>query len=207
MLKPLYSKEGKQIGDIELRDDIFAVEPNEHAMHQAVVVYLAHQRQGTAKTKTRSEVSGGGKKPWRQKGRGTARSGSSRSPVWVGGGTVHGPQPHTYDLKLPKGVRRLAKKSALSLRCSEENLTIIEDFNFDEIKTKSMFQVLKNFDLEYEKILVLLPEVNNTLFLSSRNIPGLTIQPVDKISAYDILIHKKILMLKGAVEKLESIIN
>ena len=116
-----------------------------------VVIYLAHQRQGNHKTKTRSEVRGGGKKPWRQKGRGTARAGSTRSPLWVGGGTIHGPQPHDYNLKITKQLKRLAKKSAFSLRCSEENLKVVEDFKLDEIKTQKMSELLKNLELEGKK--------------------------------------------------------
>lgn len=120
----LYTKDGQTNGQIELQDDVFAIEPNEHAMHLSVVAYLANQRQGTHKSKTRSEISGGGKKPWRQKGRGTARSGSSRSGVWVGGGSIHGPKPHSYEIKLPKKVKRLARKSALSLRQADRKSVV-----------------------------------------------------------------------------------
>lgn len=200
----LYSKDGSVIGQVELPDSIFAVEPNEHAMHQAVVAYLAHQRQGNAKTKIRSEVSGGGKKPWRQKGRGTARSGSSRSPVWVGGGTIHGPKPHDYIYKLPKKVSRLARKSAYSLRVTENNLIVVDDFTFDAIKTKQMASVLEKLSIKNMKTLVLLPDANNNVYMSGRNIPNLTIQPADKISTYDILNHRKILVLKSAINKIEN---
>ncbi|GAB1372086.1 50S ribosomal protein L4 [Candidatus Kapaibacterium sp.] len=200
----LYSKDGKVIGTTDLPDDIFGIEPNEHAMHQAVVAYLAHRRQGNAKTKIRSEVSGGGKKPWRQKGRGTARAGSSRSPVWVGGGTVHGPKPHDYIYKLPKKVSRLARKSAYSMRVSENNLVVIDDFTFDAIKTKQMAGVLSNLALNQFKTLVLLPDVDNNVFMSGRNIKNLTIQPADKISTYDILNHRKIVILKGAINKIQN---
>lgn len=207
MLVDLYTKEGSVAGQVDLPDDVFAIEPNEHAMHQAVVVYLAHQRQGTAKTKPRSEVSGGGKKPWRQKGRGTARSGSSRSPVWVGGGTVHGPKPHEYNLKLPKKMKRLAKKSAFSLRCSENNLMVVEDFTFNEIKTKQFASILKNLKLENEKTLVLIPGEDNNVFMSGRNIEKIYICPADKISAYDVLSYKKLLLFKGAIEVIENAIK
>lgn len=200
----LYSKDGKVIGTTDLPDDIFGIEPNEHAMHQAVVAYLAHRRQGNAKTKIRSEVSGGGKKPWRQKGRGTARAGSSRSPVWVGGGTVHGPKPHDYIYKLPKKVSRLARKSAYSMRVSENNLVVVDDFTFDAIKTKQMAGVLSNLALNQFKTLVLLPDVDNNVFMSGRNIKNLTIQPADKISTYDILNHRKIVILKGAINKIQN---
>ena len=125
MLVDIYNKDGNQSGQIDLQDDIFAIEPNESAMHRAVVVHLARRRQGTRSTKTRSEVKGGGRKPWRQKGRGTARAGTIRSPIWTGGGTIHGPKPKNYDVKLPKKIGRLAKKSALSLRYAEKNLLIV----------------------------------------------------------------------------------
>jgi large subunit ribosomal protein L4 len=200
----LYSKDGGVVGKVELPDSIFAVEPNENAMHQAVVAYLAHQRQGTAKTKIRSEVSGGGKKPWKQKGRGTARSGSNRSPVWVGGGTIHGPKPHDYVYKLPKKLSRLARKSAYSLRVTEENLIVVEDFSFDAIKTKQMAGLLEKLSIKNMKTLVLLPDLDNKVYMSGRNIPNLTIQPADKISTYDILNHRKILILKSAIDKIEN---
>jgi large subunit ribosomal protein L4 len=204
MLIDVYSKTGQSAGTVELSDEIFAIEPNEHAMHQAVVTYLANQRQGTRKTKTRAEVSGGGKKPWRQKGRGTARSGSSRSPVWVHGGTVHGPKPTEFQMKLPKKVKRLAKASALTLRRAENNLVVIEDFQMNEIKTKNFFEVLKSLKLNEEKILVLMPEHDQNMYMSARNIPNVSIYPADKISTYDILCHKKLLVFKGAIESIEK---
>jgi len=204
MLVDLYLKDGSSNGQMELSDDVFAVEPNEHAMHMAVVVYLAHQRQGTAKTKVRHEVSGGGKKPWRQKGRGTARAGSTRSPLWVHGGTVHGPKPRTYDMKITKKMSRLAKRSALSLRLSESNLLIVEDFNLEQIKTRLMIEVLNNLKITNEKTLILLPGHNPELYLSTRNIPKVSIQQADKISTYDILNHKKLVLFKSAVESLQN---
>lgn len=203
----LYTKDGQITGKVELPDDVFAIEPNENAMHQSVVVYLAHQRQGTRKTKTRAEVSGGGKKPWRQKGRGTARSGSSRSPVWVGGGTVHGPKPSIFDLKITKKLNRLARKSAFSLRTTENNIVVVDDFMFNEIKTKNLADVLKKLNIQDQKTLVLIPEYNETLLLSSRNIPNVKLFPADKISTYDILSHKKLLVFKGAIEKIVNTFN
>ncbi len=203
----LYNKDGDSIGQIDLNDEIFGIEPREHVMHQAIVAHLANKRQGTAKAKNRSEVSGGGRKPWRQKGRGTARAGSIRSPLWVGGGTIHGPKPHKYTVKLTKKVRRLARNSAFSLRIAEDNLKVVDDFSFDEYKTKNMVQVFKNLDLENEKTLVLLSEPNEKLFYSTRNIPKVSVQLIDKISTYDILNHKKILLFKGAAEYLNSTIN
>jgi large subunit ribosomal protein L4 len=207
MLVDVYTKDGQVSGQIELHDEVFAIEPNENAMHQAVVAYLAHQRQGNAKTKVRSEVSGGNKKPWRQKGRGTARSGSIRSPLWVGGGTVHGPKPHDYVYKLPKKLNRLARKSAFSLRLSENNLIVVEDFTFDNIKTKQMADFLKKLNIDSDKSLILLPNPDNKVYLSGKNIPNLTIQAADKISAYDLLNHKKIVIYKGAVSCIENTFN
>lgn len=203
----LYNKDGNSIGQIDLHDEIFGIEPREHVMHQAIVAHLANKRQGTAKAKNRSEVAGGGRKPWRQKGRGTARAGSTRSPLWIGGGTIHGPKPHKYTVKLTKKVRRLARNSAFSLRIAEDNLKVVDDFSFDEYKTKNMVQVFKNLDLENEKTLVLLSEPNDKLYYSTRNIPKVTVQLIDKISTYDILNHKKILLFKGAAEYLNNTIN
>ncbi len=207
MLADVYTKDGKQTGQIELKDDIFAAKPNEHAMYQAVVTYLANKRQGNAKTKLRSEVSGGGKKPWRQKGRGTARAGSSRSPLWVGGGTIHDPKPHKFSLKLSKKVKKLAKISALSVRFEEKNLVIVEDFTFDEIKTKQMEEVIRNLKIEKEKLLILLPEKNDNIYLSSRNIPNVSVFPVDKISTYEILNHKKLVVFKKAVDIIHNTLS
>jgi large subunit ribosomal protein L4 len=204
MLIDLYLKDGTKSGQVEVSDNVFAVEPNEHAMHTAVVVYLAHQRQGTAKTKVRHEVSGGGKKPWRQKGRGTARAGSTRSPIWVHGGTIHGPKPRDYDLKMTKKMSRLARRSALSVRAAENNVILVDDFKLDEIKTKLMVEVLKNLDLTGEKVLILLPENNPELYLAARNIPKVAIREAAKITTYDILNYKKLLLFKSAVESLQN---
>ncbi len=196
----VFSRNGQKSGEIELPDEVFNVEPHEHAMYQAVRVYLAHQRQGTHKVKERNEVSGGGKKPWRQKGRGTARSGSTRSPLWVGGGTVHGPKPHKYTIDIPKKMRKLARKSALSLRARENNIVVVEDLSLSAIKTKEVAAVLKALNLEGEKVLQLLPAQDEKTYLSSRNIANCTTAVADKVSTYDILNHKKILIHKSAVD-------
>jgi large subunit ribosomal protein L4 len=197
------NKDGQTAGQIELDDEVFGYEPNEHVMHQAVVAHLARKRQGTHKTKIRGEVRGGGRKPWRQKGRGTARAGSTRSPIWVGGGTIHGPKPHKYNVKMPRKLVRIAKKSAYSLRLQENNLSVLEDFTFDNIKTKEMAKVLKNLNLDHEKsVLVLLKGNDNNILLSGRNIPNLTVKSFDTISTYDLLRHKKIVLFKGAIEPL-----
>jgi large subunit ribosomal protein L4 len=187
MLINVYGKNGSVTGQVELPDEVFNVEPSEHAMYLAVKAYLANQRQGTHKTKVRSEVSGGGRKPWKQKGRGTARSGSNRSPVWVGGGTIHGPRPHLYKQYLPTQMRKLARKSALSLRVQEQNFLIVEDMSFNEIKTKNVITVLKALNLEGQKALILLKGSDKNAILSARNIPGVSTTPANVASTYDIL--------------------
>jgi large subunit ribosomal protein L4 len=207
MQAEVYNKDGQKAGTIELNNEIFAIEPNEAAMHSAVVFHLANKRQGTRKTKVRSEVSGGGKKPWKQKGRGTARSGSTRSPIWVGGGTIHGPKPQLFHKKLNKKVNRLARRSALSSRISENNYMIVEDFSLSEFKTKEIATVIKNLQLTDNSILFVIPEHNEHLFKSARNIDRLSVKPAEHISTYDILSHKKILFFKGSIEKIEQVLN
>ncbi len=202
MLLNVYGKNGSVTGQVELPDEVFNVEPSEHAMYLAVKAYLANQRQGTHKTKVRSEVSGGGRKPWKQKGRGTARSGSNRSPVWVGGGTIHGPRPHLYKQYLPTQMRRLARKSALSLRVQEQNLLIVDDMSFSDIKTKNLITVLKALNLEGQKALILLKGSDKNTILSARNIPGVSTTPANIASTYDILNHKKIILCKEALQDL-----
>lgn len=202
MLLNVYGKNGSVTGQVELPDEVFNVEPSEHAMYLAVKAYLANQRQGTHKTKVRSEVSGGGRKPWKQKGRGTARSGSNRSPVWVGGGTIHGPRPHLYKQYLPTQMRRLARKSALSLRVQEQNLLIVDDMSFSDIKTKNLITVLKALNLEGQKALILLKGSDRNTVLSARNIPGVSTTPANIASTYDILNHKKIILCKEALQDL-----
>jgi large subunit ribosomal protein L4 len=202
MLINVYGKNGSVTGQVELPDEVFNVEPSEHAMYLAVKAYLANQRQGTYKTKVRSEVSGGGRKPWKQKGRGTARSGSNRSPVWVGGGTIHGPRPHLYKQYLPTQMRRLARKSALSLRVQEQNLLIVDDMSFSDIKTKNLITVLKALNLEGQKALIMLKGSDRNTILSARNIPGVSTTPANIASTYDILNHKKIILCKEALQDL-----
>ena len=200
----VYTKDGRTAGQIELQDEIFGIEPNEHAMHMAVITHLARKRQGTHKAKARADVRGGGRKPWRQKGRGTARAGSIRSPLWKGGGTIFGPQPHPYNKRLPRKLKLLAKKSAFSVRLSEQNLMVVEDFNLEEIKTRQMVDFIKNLKIENESILILLPKENNNIFMSSRNIPRVSVKKADSTSTYDILSHKKVLLFKGAVETIAN---
>ncbi|MGI6370710.1 MAG: 50S ribosomal protein L4 [Ignavibacteria bacterium] len=200
MLVDVYNKTGQTVGQIELADNVFGITPNDHVMHQAVVAYLANNRQGTKKTKVRSEVSGGGKKPWKQKGRGGARAGSNRSPLWKGGGTIHGPKPIDYSMRLPIKIKRLARKSAYSARTSENNLIVVEDFVLSEIKTKEFLEVIKALKIADTSVLMLMPETNTDMYLASRNIPNVKVDAFDKISAYDILRHKKIVLFKSAVE-------
>jgi len=202
MLVNVYGKNGSVTGQVELPEEVFNVEPSEHAMYLAVKAYLANQRQGTAKTKVRSEVRGGGKKPWKQKGRGTARAGSSRSPVWVGGGTIHGPRPHLYKQYLPAQMKKLARKSALSLRVREENLLVVEGLGFDEIKTKNMVGVLKALNINGQKSLIMLKDSDVHVVMSARNIPGVKTLPATVASTYDILNHKNIILCKEALQDL-----
>ncbi|MEN6296104.1 MAG: 50S ribosomal protein L4 [Chloroherpetonaceae bacterium] len=202
----LYNPSGDIIGKVDLNDEVFGIEPNEYALHQTVIAYLAHQRQGTHKTKDRSEVSGGGKKPWRQKGRGTARSGSSRSPLWSGGGKVHGPTPHSYNVKIPVKVKRLAKKSALSIRVSENNLKVLSEFNINEYKTKRVVELLSKLELSGQSTLILTNNVDNYFYRSALNIPKLEIQPADKVSGFDIIKYKNIILLQDAIKGIEEIL-
>ncbi len=198
----VYSNNGAVVGTIELPEVIFGIEPNEHVMYLAVKAYLTNKRQGNAKTKVRDEVSGGGKKPWKQKGRGTSRAGSNRSPVWVGGGTIHGPKPHDFNIDLNKKVKRLAKKSALSLRANEGNIVVVDDVQFGEVKTKPMVQLLKALKVDDVKTLILLPQYDEKAYLSARNIKHLKTLPALDASTYDILRSKKVVIYKSAIDKL-----
>jgi len=203
MTVDVLTKDGAKAGSIELPASVFGIEPNEHAMYQAVRSYLASRRQGTHKTKGRSEVRGGGKKPFKQKGTGGARRGSSRSPLLPGGGTIHGPKPHAYAVDLPVKVKRLARKSALSLRAQENSVVVVEDFGLNAPKTKDVASMLSAINVAGKKVLMLLPKSDRTLVLSARNIPNLTTFPADKISAYDVLNHGTVVIFKSAVETIE----
>jgi large subunit ribosomal protein L4 len=204
---PLYTQTGEQRGTIELPDAVFNVEPHEHAMYLAVRVYLAHQRQGTHKTKTRQEVRGGGRKPWRQKGRGTARAGSIRSPLWVGGGTVFGPQPHKYTITIPKKVNQLARRSALSCRAREGNIIVVDGVELEQPETKLMAGVMKALGLEGTSTLMLVDAFNPTVLRAARNLPYLDMMLADKVSTYHILSHRKLLLVPGAVNMLTTILS
>jgi large subunit ribosomal protein L4 len=203
MTVDVLKKDGSKAGSIELPASVFGIEPNEHAMYQAVRSYLAARRQGTHKVKTRAEVRGGGKKPFKQKGTGGARRGSSRSPLLPGGGTIHGPKPHTYEVKLPTKVKRLARKSALSLRAQENNIVVIEDFSIDAPRTKDVATMLGAINLAGKKVLMLLPQTNENIVRSARNIPNVSTFPADKISAYDVLNHNTVVIFKSALETIE----
>ena len=195
---------GKKVSDIELSDGIFAIEPNKAAMHLVVVNYLASQRQGTQSTLTRSEVSGGGKKPWRQKGSGRARQGSTRSPQWYHGGIAHGPKPRAYGFSINKKVRRLAMKSALSSKLAADEIIVLDSFGLDEIKTASAVKVLEAVKAA-KKTLVVLPEKDDVVYKSARNIEGVNVTLVNTLNVYDILNCDTIVVLKDAVTKIEEV--
>jgi large subunit ribosomal protein L4 len=204
----VYKADGSKTGEkVMLRSDVFEIEPNDHAIYQAVRLYLANQRQGTHKTKTRSEVRGGGKKPWRQKHTGRARSGSTRSPVWIGGGTIFGPQPREYDFKLPRKVKTLARKSALSYKAKNGEILVVEDFTFPAPKVKEMISVLNALSLYGKKTLVLVPATDLNLHKSGRNIPTVKVLEANKASTYDILNNQVLLIQKTALGVLENSIR
>jgi large subunit ribosomal protein L4 len=201
----LFNQDGTQAGDIELNETVFGIEPNNHVLFEAVVMQRASLRQGTHKTKIRSEVAGGGRKPWRQKGTGRARQGSIRSPQWRGGGVVFGPVPRSYSYKLPKKVRRLAIKSALSTKVQDNSIVVLEALSFDAPKTKEMVAVLKNLTVE-RKALVVTADLNENVALSARNIPGVTVVAANGLSVLDVMNHDKLVITKDAVEKVEEVL-
>ncbi|WP_077620216.1 50S ribosomal protein L4 [Bacillus sinesaloumensis] len=201
----LYNQTGSAVGEIELNDSVFGIEPNKQVLFDALIMQRASLRQGTHKTKIRSEVAGGGRKPWRQKGTGRARQGSIRSPQWRGGGTVFGPTPRSYSYKLPKKVRRLAIKSALSTKVLEENILVLENLVLDTPKTKEMVAVLKGLNVE-RKALIVTADNNEAVELSARNIPGVTVVAADGVSVLDVLNHDKLVITKAAVEKVEEVL-
>jgi large subunit ribosomal protein L4 len=201
----LYNQNGSTNGEIELNDSVFGIEPNKHVLFDAVIMQRASLRQGTHKVKNRSEVRGGGRKPWRQKGTGRARQGSIRSPQWRGGGTVFGPTPRSYSYKLPKKVRRLAIKSALSSKVLGNELVVLESLAFDAPKTKEMVTTLKNLSAE-RKALIVTADHNEFVELSARNIPGVTVLTATGINVLDVLNHDKLVITKEAVEKVEEVL-
>ena len=199
----VYNIEGKEVGTIELNDAVFGVEVNEHLMHMAVVQQLANKRQGTQKAKTRSEVSGGGRKPWRQKGTGHARQGSTRAPQWTGGGVVFAPTPRDYSFKLNKKEKRAALKSALTSRVEENKFIVVDEMNFGEIKTKNFQTMLNN--LSVAKALVVIEEGNTNAVLSARNIADVKTAGTNTINVYDILKYNTVIVTKAAVATIEEV--
>ena len=200
----VFDVNGKKVSDLELADSVFGIEPNTSAMHLAVVNYLANQRQGTQSTLTRSEVSGGGKKPWRQKGTGRARQGSTRSPQWYHGGIAYGPKPRSYRFTINKKVRRLAMKSALSAKVAAEEMIVLDSLKLEAIKTKEVVKVLSALETG-KKTLIVLPEKDDVIYRSARNIAGVKVSLVNTLNVYDILNCNSIVVLKDAVTKIEEV--
>ena len=203
MLSNILDKTGKKVGDIDLSDEIFGIEPNIPVLHESIVVYLANQRQGTKSALTRAEVSGGGAKPWRQKGTGHARQGSTRAPQWRHGGIVFAPKPRDYSRTLNKKVRKLAIRSVLSLKAKTEKLVILEDFAMQSYKTKEVLEVLKN--LSIEKAVFILPESNKFFVKSASNIAGIKVLSAESLNSYDIFYHEQLIIFKNAAKKIEEI--
>ncbi|MFD2172345.1 50S ribosomal protein L4 [Tumebacillus lipolyticus] len=200
---PVYNMSGSQVGEIELSETIFGITPNQHVLHEAVVMQRASLRRGTHDVKNRSEVRGGGRKPWRQKGTGRARQGSIRSPQWVGGGTVFGPTPRSYAYKLPKKVRRLALKSALSSKVNANEIFVLDALSFDAPKTKDMVKLLSN--LKVGKALLVAADQDANVALSARNIPGVKFVDATGINVLDLLHHDALVITKDAVAKVEEV--
>ena len=199
----VYNIEGKEVGSIELNDAVFGVEINEHLVHMAVVNQLANNRKGTQSAKTRSEVSGGGRKPWRQKGTGHARQGSTRAPQWTGGGVVFAPKPRDYSFKMNKKEKRYALLSALSSKVADSKIVVLDEFKLDEVKTKKFVEVMDN--LKVSKALVVIEGENKNVVLSGRNIPTVKISATNEINTYDVLKYDTLVVTKAAVEKLEEV--
>ena len=199
----VYNIEGKEVGSIELNDAVFGVEINEHLVHMAVVNQLANNRQGTQSAKTRSEVSGGGRKPWRQKGTGHARQGSTRAPQWTGGGIVFAPKPRDYSFKMNKKEKKLALLSALTSKVADNKIVVLDEFKLDEIKTKKFAEVMNN--LKVSKALVVLEGENKNVVLSGRNIPTVKVSATNEINTYDVLKYDTLVVTKAAVEKLQEV--
>ena len=200
----LYNMNGEVVGDIGLSDEIFGIKINKEVMHSAVINQLANRRQGTQSTKTKSEVRGGGRKPWRQKGTGRARHGSIRSAQWTGGGIVLGPKPRSYRYELPKKVKRLALKSALTSKVNDNDIIVLDELKLNSIKTKQMIGILNNLKID-DSALIVLPEKDENIVKSSNNIPGIMTAHVNTINIYDVLKHSKFIVTKDTVEKIEEV--
>lgn len=201
----LFKQDGSQAGEITLNDEIFAIEPNENAIYDAVIMQQASLRQGTHKVKGRSEVSGGGRKPWRQKGTGRARQGSIRSPQWVGGGRAFGPTPRSYAYKLPRKVRRLALRSALSNKVAENNFIVVDELAFETPKTKLFQEVLNNLQVE-NKVLVVINKDNDNAQLSARNLPNVKVVDENNVNVYDLVNAEKVIITKAALSNVEEVL-
>ena len=199
----VYNMEGKEVGTMELNDAVFGVEINEHLVHAVVVAQLANKRQGTQKAKTRSEVSGGGRKPWRQKGTGHARQGSTRAPQWTGGGVVFAPTPRDYSFKLNKKEKRIALKSALTSKVAENKFVVVDEFKLDEIKTKKFVEVMNN--LKVEKALVVLDDMNKNVIASAANVPTVKTAQTNELNVFDILKYDTVVVTKAAVATIEEV--
>jgi large subunit ribosomal protein L4 len=202
-----YNTNGEKVTDINLSDEIFSSKINEDVVHQVVTAQLAKIRSGNASTKTRSEVRGGGRKPWRQKGTGRARHGSIRSPLWVGGGITFGPKPRSYDKKVNKKMKKIALKSVLSDKLNNESIMILDELKIDEIKTKKMKNLLEELGLKDKKVLIVLPEKDENIYLSARNIPHVKTLVLDGLNTYDLLNNEVILMSEEAVRKIEEVLG
>ena len=200
----VFDMNGKKVSDLALAESVFGIVPNASAMHLCVVNYLANQRQGTQSTRTRSEVSGGGKKPWRQKGTGRARQGSTRAPQWTHGGIAHGPKPRENGFSINKKVRRLAMKSAFSSKVAADELVVLDEFKLDEIKTKEVVKVFAALETG-KKVLLVLPENNDVLYRSARNIAGAKVATVNTLNVYDILNCDTMVVLKDGIAKIEEV--
>ncbi len=200
----VYNTLGEQVGEIELREDVFGVEINQHVLYEAVKNHLANRRQGTQSAKTRAEVRGGGRKPWRQKGTGRARHGSIRAPQWVGGGVVFAPKPRDYSYKLPKKIKRLAMKSALSSKVANNEIIVLEELSLDQPKTKDMVNILSNIKAG-KKALIVMDEKDVNVIKSARNIPNVQTTLVNTLNVYDILNHDSFIITKDAVRKVEEV--
>ena len=199
----LFNKEANKVGDIELNENIFAVEVNESAMHQVVVALLANKRQGTQSAKTRAEVRGGGIKPWRQKGTGRARQGSIRAPQWIKGGIVFAPKPRDYRMSIPKSMKRVAMKSALTSKVQAGEFIVVDNLDFEAIKTKQVATMVNAF--EAKKALIITAESNEIVYKSARNIEGVNVIPANNINVYDLLKSGKVIITKDAVSKIEEV--
>lgn len=200
----LYNINGEQVGDLELSENVFGIEVNKEAMHQVVKMQLANKRQGTQSALTRGEVSGGGIKPWRQKGTGRARQGSIRAPQWIHGGVVFAPKPRDYSYTLPKKIKRLAMKSALSSKVAENELIVLDSLKIEEPKTKVIANMLKNFGAK--KALIVVLEKDDSVYRSARNIEGAAVLPVNNLNVYDILKYEKFIITRDAVSKVEEVL-